>query len=145
MSPGDTSDRFSRYLLTLERAFAAPVLLSAVYLRGGRPGVNLESAPVRNVCRTEVLRLFYTAFGLAESRADYYLERPEPLAWALAAFMRSFRLSPTELKARCLERIESSGVANTHLLRECIERSRVLSQDEHPESRLNPHQSALLR
>jgi len=71
----------------------------------GRPGPNLESSPLSTIYNMEVVRIFYTAFGLSDARADYYLERPEPLAWALAAAMKPVRFSREELTAAALRRI----------------------------------------
>jgi hypothetical protein len=122
-NPADTARQLGRYLLTLERRLARPVLLSVVYLRGGRPGVNLETGAACRVFGMEVLRLFYTSFGLAESRAEYYLERPEPLAWALAALMRPVRRSRAEHKQACLRRIAGAGLPERQraLLAACVE------------------------
>lgn len=121
--PAETAERFGRYFLALESRWTQPVLLSVVYLRGGRPGVNLESAAVCKVFGMEVLRIFYTAFGLSEARGDYYLERPEPLAWALAALMRPVRLSRAEHKLACLQRIAAADLAEREksLLVACVE------------------------
>ncbi|HWN45261.1 MAG TPA: hypothetical protein VNW71_23750, partial [Thermoanaerobaculia bacterium] len=86
---------------------------------------NLESAAVSTVYDMEVVRIFYTAFGLSEARADYYLERPEPLAWALAALMKPVRRSRAEHKLACLRRIADSNTAlsgrEKSLLTSCVE------------------------
>ncbi len=121
--PAETSRRLARYFLGLEVGYGQPLLLSVLYLRGGRPGINLESAAVCRVFDMEVLRIFYTAFGLAETRAEYYLDRPEPLAWALAALMRPTRRSRAEHKLACLKRIAAAGLpeAKRILLERCVE------------------------
>lgn len=121
--PAEAAERFGRYFLALEARWTQPVLLSVVYLQGGRPGVNLESAAVCKVCGMEVLRIFYTAFGLSEARGDYYLERPEPLAWALAALMRPVRRSRAEHKLACLRRIAEARLPERErsLLVACVE------------------------
>lgn len=121
--PAAAAERFGRYFLALEARWTQPVLLSAVYLRGGRPGVNLESAAICKVFGTEVLRIFYTAFGLSEARGDYYLERPEPLAWALAALMQPVRRSRAEHKLACLRRIAAASLPERKksLLVACVE------------------------
>ncbi len=106
--PDDVSDRLGRTFADLEVRYCQPVLLSVVCLRGARPGVNLETAAVGRVFGVEVLRVFYTLFGLAGARAEYYLQRPEPLAWALAALMRPARLDRSELRKACLERIAAA-------------------------------------
>lgn len=108
--PAEIPDRIGGYFLDLEIRYCQPVLLSVVYLHGGRPGVHLESAAVGKVGGVEVLRMFYTAFNLSGARAEYYLDRPEPLAWALAALMRPARLSPSEHRKACLDRIANAAL-----------------------------------
>lgn len=123
LGPEETSERLGRYFVGLETRYTQPVLLSVVYLQGARPGINLESASLSKVFGMEVLRIFYTAFGLAECRADSWLERPEPLAWALSALMRPVRRTRAEHKLACLRRIEGSGLpaGRRALLTACVE------------------------
>lgn len=123
LGPAETSRRLSRYFLALEAKYVQPVLLATVYLRGGRPGLNLESASVNPLLDVEMVRIFYTSFGLAESRAEHYLERSEPLAWALAALMRPVHRNRTEHRRACLLRIAEAGLPDreTTLLRTCVE------------------------
>jgi hypothetical protein len=99
-----------------------PVLPAFVLLRGGRPGINLEVATIANFRDWAVLRLYFLAFGLQGSNATYYLDRPEPLAWAMAAFMSSPRHSPAELRRACLRRIRRSHLdaASQRLLALCV-------------------------
>jgi len=109
--PGsDGAKRLGRFVLDLLQHHERPVLASAVFLRGGHPGAHLCTVGVAHAAGLELLRLFYTGFGLSEARAEYYLDRPEPLAWALAAAMRPCRLSPDELRGGCLDRIASSDL-----------------------------------
>ncbi|MEA2563538.1 MAG: hypothetical protein QOH06_5042 [Acidobacteriota bacterium] len=126
--PAETARRFGRWFLALETRMVQPVLLSVLYLRGGRPGPNLESSAISTVYDMEVVRIFYTAFGLSEARADYYLERPEPLAWALAALMRPVRRSRAEHRLACLRRIADADTALSDreraLLTACVEHAR---------------------
>ncbi|HVG07219.1 MAG TPA: hypothetical protein VNM67_05900 [Thermoanaerobaculia bacterium] len=123
--PAETARRFGRWFLALETRMVQPVLLSVLYLRGGRPGPNLESAAVSTVYDMEVVRIFYTAFGLSEAHGDYYLERPEPLAWALAALMKPVRRSRAEHRLACLRRIADSNTVlsdrERSLLTTCVE------------------------
>jgi len=107
-APDALSDRLGQTLLDLEVRYGQPVLLSVVCLRGARPGINLETTAVGRVFGVEVLRVFYTLFGLGGARAEYYLQRPEPLAWALAALMTPFHLDPPALRQACLERIAAA-------------------------------------
>jgi hypothetical protein len=123
LGPAETSRRLSRYFVGLEARYTQPVLLTTVYLRGGRPGLNLESVSVNPLLDVEMVRIFYTSFGLAESRAEHYLERPEPLAWALAALMRPVRRSRAAHRRACLRRIAGAGLPGreTVLLTSCVE------------------------
>lgn len=132
--PAETARRLGRWFLALETRLVQPVLLSVVYLRGGRPGLNLESSAVGTVYSMEVVRIFYTAFGLSEARADYYLERPEPLAWALAALMKPVRRSRAEHRIACLRRIAEAPLTDRErsLLTSCVEQW----MEPHPEENL---------
>ena len=111
LTPAELSRRIGRYFADREIHYCQPVLLSVLYLRGGRPGVNLETAPVCRILDTDILRIYFSAFGIAGSRAEYYLERPEPIAWALSALMEPIRLSRGRHRQLCLERIAASGLA----------------------------------
>jgi hypothetical protein len=81
-----------------------PARMVVVQLRGGRPGVHLEWI-VDEADGEEVLRVPYLAFGLAECRAEDYLAKPQPLAWALATLMRPTERSLVEHRDFCLRRI----------------------------------------
>lgn len=126
--PVETARRFGRWFLALETRLVQPVLPSVIYLRGGRPGLNLESSAVCTVYSMEVVRLFYTAFGLSEARADYYLERPEPLAWAFAALMKPVRRNRDEHRLACLRRIAEAPLTDRQrsLLTSCVEQEQNL-------------------
>jgi hypothetical protein len=66
--------------------------------------------------------LRYISFGLAGCRAEEYLARPEPLAWALAALMDPGSWSRAELKIACLRRIAGlKGRTDPFLLVDCVE------------------------
>lgn len=135
LGPAETAQRFGRWFVALETRLTRPVLLSVVYLRGGRPGLNLESAAVGKVYSLEVVRIFYTAFGLSEARADFYLERPEPLAWALAALMKPVRRSRAEHKLACLRRIAGAALTDRErsLLASCVEQWMELRPEDRAE------------
>lgn len=110
LAPPELSRRLGRTFMDLEIHYCQPVLLSVLYLRGGRPGINLETAPVCQVFGLDVLRIYYTAFGLESSRAEYYLDRPEPISWALSALMPPLRHSRKRHRELCLERIAAAGL-----------------------------------
>ena len=56
----------------------------------------------------------YRALGLSGCRAEDWLARPQPVAWAFAALMRPGKLSRAGLKMECLRRIEKSQVSGWH-------------------------------
>jgi len=119
---GETAERLFRYALQLEVRHGQPVVSILVNLRGGRPGVQ----PVEfteSVAGLEVHRFRFLAFGVGGCRAEDYLARPEPLAWALAALMRPQRLRPAEHKLACLRRIASAKLtgAERFILLNCVE------------------------
>jgi hypothetical protein len=103
-------DRLVRQVFDLEMRHFQPVLASLIYLKGGTPGVHLKSVPSRGFGGFVNQRTLFTSFGLAGSRAEYYLERPEPLAWGLAAAMEATRYDRDELRKACLERIGASSI-----------------------------------
>jgi len=108
--PRDVARRLKRLFDVLEIRLGRPVLMSFLLFRGGRPGVNLETAPVSALRGLANVQVYYTAFSLEGSTAEYYLERPEPLAWALAAWMPSRRLDRSTLLEACRERIRAADL-----------------------------------
>jgi hypothetical protein len=52
----------------------------------------------------------YRGLGLSGCRAEEWLARSEPIAWAFAALMRPGSWSRAELKLECLRRIATSDV-----------------------------------
>jgi hypothetical protein len=106
----------------LELRLADPVLVNVVALRGGAPGINLKTAEVSKVCGDTVVRACYTTFGLEQARAEYFLERPEPLAWGLSAFMQPIRRTQAAHKRACLERIGAAALdgESRQLLLGCV-------------------------
>jgi putative YhgA-like transposase len=101
-SPG-MEERLWRYHNQIQARYDTPVLTIVIYLKRGRPGVCLESW--QSDLGPDFPELRYISFGLAGCRAEEYMARPEPLAWALAALMDPGPLSRAELKIACLRRI----------------------------------------
>ena len=124
LTTDEASLRIGQSLRALRLCFARPVLASTVYLQGGRPGLHLESGVVSRACGVEMARLYFTTFGLIGARAEHFLGRPEPLAWALAAWMHPVRRTPDEHRRACLERIARADLDETRrtLLRRSIPR-----------------------
>jgi hypothetical protein len=102
--------RLWQYYMQIRLRHRLTVLPILVNLRGGRPGIALE---VREEGlgdpATAVFR--YRALGISGCRAEDWLGRPEPLAWAFAALMRPGRRSRAQLKMDCLRRISRSEVS----------------------------------
>ena len=82
-----------------------PILLN---LRGGRPGVSLEV--LKEGVGAARVTFPYHLLGLSGCQAEEWLARPEPIAWAFAALMRSKSWSRAELKIECLRRVRKSEV-----------------------------------
>lgn len=104
-SPRASSQRIRQSLRDLRLLSGEPVLASVVSVRGGRPGIHLESGILAEALGLETARIYFTSLGLEETRAEYYLERPEPLAWVFAARVRPTRRSLEEHRRACLKRI----------------------------------------
>lgn len=104
----ELSRLLGRWLGALGVVYSRPVLFHLVCLSGCRPGPNLETAAVTRVAGMETVRIFYLQFGLEEARAEHYLDRPEPLAWALAAWMRPAHRTPGGLRETCRGRITAA-------------------------------------
>ena len=96
------------YYLYLRAKYRVPVLLVVVFLQGGKVGLTMR----RFVDRAEVVevcRFRYVAFFLGQNRAEDFVDRPQPLAPALAALMRS-DWDPVRKKLRCLRAISRADV-----------------------------------
>jgi hypothetical protein len=113
-------ERLWRYRNQIQARYDTPVLTIVVYLKRGRPGVCLETW--ESDLGPGFTEPRYFAFGLAGCRAEEYLARPEPLAWALAALMDLGTWSRAELKMACLRRIAGlRGRGDAFLLADCVE------------------------
>ena len=105
--PREINQAITGPLAKLDLGVIDPFLLSVVYLDGGRPGVNLETAPLCRLFDQDLVRVYYTAWGgLKNLRAEYYADRQIPLAWALAPYFHA--TDPAALRARCRARITAA-------------------------------------
>jgi hypothetical protein len=114
--------RMWRYAMQLRLRHGKPVVPMVLYLRGGPADVTAVTVEER--FEDQHLASFtYFAFGLSRSDAPEYLERPEPLSWALASLMRRRTLSPARHKLACLRRIARAAIddAGRFLLVNCVE------------------------
>ncbi len=118
----DFGRRLARYGYQLFLRHALPIVSIVVFLRGGPPGVRkvdqLESA-----FGFEIHRFRYLSFGLSKLPAEDLLDRPEPLAWALAALARPGKIGRVRLKLELLRKIAAAtiGESERFLLTNCVE------------------------
>lgn len=114
--------RLWRYRNRILAVYEGDVLSMVLYLRGGPPGVRVEPMEEDPV-GPELGELRYVAFGLAGCLAEEYLAHPEPLAWGLAALMRSGVLGRAGHKMACLRRIAEADLDDHRrlLLVNCVE------------------------
>src|SRR6185312_15360966 len=102
------AERLWRYRSQLQARYDMRVLSIAFYLKRGRSGVNLQTW--KSSLGPDFPEPRYLTFALAGCRAADYLDRPEPLAWALAALLDPGPWSRAELKMACMRRI--AGLKN---------------------------------
>jgi hypothetical protein len=101
--------RMWRYYMQIRLRHELLVLPILLNLRGGRAGAELEI--LAEGVETAMPVVFpYRVLGLSGCRAEDWLARPEPIAWAFAGLMRSRTWSRAELKIECLRRVRKSGV-----------------------------------
>ena len=114
LPPAEVGQTIAHHLAQFDLHVVDAILLSVVFLEGGRPGVNLETAPLCRLLGQDLVRIYYTAWGgLKNLRAEYYVDRQEPLAWALAPYFRT--TNPAALRERCRARIAAAtGLDEEH-------------------------------
>jgi len=99
--------RLRTYAHRIQALYEGQLLTILLNLRGGSPGIRkmrLEG----EVPDSELSSFQYIAFGLSGCTAANFLERSEPLAWALAAVMRPGSMSRAEHKLACLRRVSAA-------------------------------------
>jgi hypothetical protein len=117
----EMDERAFLYYLYLRMKYRVPVLLIAVFLRGGRKPLAMREF-VDKAEGVEVCRFRYVAFCLGQGRATEFVERPQALAPGLAALMRS-SWDPVEKRLRCLRAIGHADIdeARRFLLAKVVE------------------------
>ena len=123
-------ERLRNYRRRIEAAYDADVVSILITIRGGEPGIQVR--PLPGVTTGPGLGSQYVAFSLSGCDAAAWLEKPEPLAWALAALMNPGNLSRAELKAACLHRIAEAPVSEDRrfLLVDCVATYLELTPEE---------------
>ena len=96
------------YFMYLRIKYDLPVLMIVVFLKGGQEALEMREF-VDEAEGVEVCRFRYVALCLSQNRAEDFVDRPQPLASALAAFMKS-GWDPVEKKLRCLRAIRHADV-----------------------------------
>jgi hypothetical protein len=129
--------RLRTYAHRIQSLYAGQLLTVLLNLHGGSPGIRkmrLEG----EVPDPELSSFQYIAFGLSGCAAADYLERSEPLAWALAAVMRSGAMSRAEHKLACLRRIAAARLGRDRelLLVNFVEEYLVLTPEQAEEYKL---------
>lgn len=109
-APAEAAESMVRTLRALRVPYGKPVLATLLSLRGGRPGVSLEAGPLAQLSGIELGRIFFTTFCLSGANAEFFLERPEPLAWILSTLMRPARRAVTEHAEVCRNKIAAAPV-----------------------------------
>lgn len=119
---GDVGYRLWRYSHQIHVRYALPVVSIVVFLRGGpRGGETTEH--FERAAGWEVHRFRYLAFGLSKLPAQTLLDRPEPLAWALAALAHPGEIGRARLKLDLLRKIARATIRedDRFLLTNCVE------------------------
>ena len=116
-----TAERIWNYYLHIRVAYDLPVLPIVLYLSGGRAGVRVEEHHEK-LWEFAVATFRYCALAVAGCRAEDYLARPEPLAWALTPLMRMQELRPAEHLLACYRRIAAAPIEHRQrrLLINCV-------------------------
>lgn len=124
--------RMPRYSMHLALTSDKPVISVAVFLHGGQAGAEVRKVAQR-VGPFEIWRFRYLAFGLSKALAEEYVGRPQPLAAALAALMRSEIWDRVEKKVRCLEAViqaEGLDLARRYMLAKVVDAYIELDDEE---------------
>lgn len=125
--------RTSHYSMHLTMRSGKPVISVVVFLSGG-PKKGIEHREVfEEVEPWEIRRFRYLAFALSKCLAENYVGRPQALAPALAALMRSKVWDKVEQKLRCLKaisRFKGLDIAKKFVLARIVNTYLKLDEDE---------------
>jgi hypothetical protein len=126
----EAARRLQRYFYLLKSRYDEPVFPILVTLRGGPAGVHRQILAETLAEHSQVFA--YTSFGLSGCSAAEYFERPEPLAWGLAALMRPGAGGRAQQKLACILRIARAGLNDLQVfaLVNCVESYLQLDPEE---------------
>jgi hypothetical protein len=125
-------ERMMEYAMHLVLKTGKPVVSIAVFLTGGPKGIEVREV-TKEAAGWTTFRFFYLAFGLSGSLAEEYVDRPQPLAAALAALMRSEVWDRVEQKLRCLtaiSRAKGLDLSRQYVLTRVVDNYLELSENE---------------
>lgn len=123
--------RLWQYYMQLRLRAGLVVIPILVNLKGGPPGVTVQTR-TEGIGGLKIARFEHLCFGVSGCLAEEFLSRPEPLAWGLAALMKSRRWNRAEQKVECLRRIAEARLSGLGplLLVNCVETYLQLTPDE---------------
>lgn len=101
-------ERVFVYYLHLRLKYRLPLVTIVIFLKGGRAPIEFREV-VDRFDDIDICRFRYLAFCLRPSRAEDFVDRPQALAPAFAALMKS-DWDPVEKKLRCLRAISRADV-----------------------------------
>ncbi|HYU30540.1 MAG TPA: DUF4351 domain-containing protein [Thermoanaerobaculia bacterium] len=129
--------RLRAYALRIQTLYDGQLLTILLNLRGGPAGIQRVRRE-GEIPGPGLSSFQYIVFGLAGCAAADFLKRPEPLAWALAALMRSGSMSRAEHKLACLRRIAAARLNRDRelLLMNFVEAYLVLTPEQAEEYKL---------
>ncbi|MEM8963896.1 MAG: hypothetical protein AAGD38_20600 [Acidobacteriota bacterium] len=127
-----TRSRLAAYNQLISLRYGVPVATVGLFLRGGPAGI--EIAMHQEQLFGEILaRIVYRTLGLSAAEAVNYLDRSEPLAWALAALMRPPPgMNRLEHRIACLARVANNpdhDPRKAHLI-DCVDAYLPVAVDE---------------
>ncbi len=125
--------RLRTYHLQLSLEYPDCAVLTSVIYRLGGPSYGIEKREVvTGFAGMVTSRFYYVCFSLSRSLAEEYVDRPQALAAAFAALMKSAIWDKVEQKIRCYEAIERAEVdtEKRYLLVNTVDNYLPLSKNE---------------
>ncbi|HBL25825.1 MAG TPA: hypothetical protein DD490_03215 [Acidobacteria bacterium] len=107
------AERITEALTRMGQPHGEPVLASFIGIREGSwvpAGIRLCSGKASHLNGIELLRIYFNTFNLIDCRAEFFLDRPEPLSWAFAALGRPRERTYAEHLAFCRRRLEEADL-----------------------------------
>jgi hypothetical protein len=108
--------RLRAYASRIQALYGEQVLSILVNLRGGKPGIH-QAALDDGLSAPELSSFRYVVFGLSGCQGPGYLALDEPVAWALAAVMKTGGVSRPAYKLACQTRIAAAKLPDGQRIR----------------------------